>query len=72
MFKTDDGYGTLIGLCIGLAIIAFIVYCIFLLAAAIAAVAAAGGTIYGGGTAIGNYFSSFKENIIDDNRQLAA
>lgn len=72
MFKTDDGYGALISLCISLAIIAFIVYCIILLAAAIATAAAAGGTIYGGGTAIKNYFSSFKENIIDDNRKLAA
>jgi len=72
MFKTDDGFGALIGVCVGLAIIGFIVYFIVLLAAAIASVAAAGGTLYGGGTAIRNYFSSFKENIIDANRKLAA
>lgn len=68
MSKTDDGYGALIGLCLVLALVAFIVYCIFLIATAIVTVAAAGGTIYGGGTAIKNYFSSFKENIIDENR----
>ncbi len=67
--KREEGYGTLILLVIGLAIIAFIVYCIFLLATLIVTVAAASGTLYGGGTAIGNYFLSFKENIIDSNKQ---
>lgn len=67
MFKRD-GEDAIIGLVIGLAIIAFIVYVIVILASIIAGVAAAGGTIFGGGSAIKNYFSSFKENIIDSNR----
>lgn len=70
MFKTDDD-GALIGLVIGLAIIVFIVYIVCLLAMAIAGIAAAGGTLYGGGTALGNYFSSFKENMVDSNRVAA-
>jgi hypothetical protein len=70
MFKTDDE-GALVGLIIGLAIIVFIVYIIFLLAMVIAGIAAAGGTVYGGGTAIGNYFMSFKENMVDSNRVAA-
>lgn len=68
--KREDDFGAIIVLIIGLAIIAFIVYCIFLLATLIATVAAASGTLYGGGTAIGNYFLSFKENIIDSNKQV--
>lgn len=71
MLKTGGGYGSAIGLVIGLAIIAFVIYVIALLALAIAGIAAAGGTIYGGGTAIGNYFSSFKMNMIDSNRVAA-
>lgn len=66
--KNEGASGGLIGLVMYLAILMVIVYVIFLLAAVIAAVAAVGGTVYGGGTAIGNYFSSFKENMISSNR----
>lgn len=70
MFKMEDE-GALLGLLIGLAILIIIVYIICLLAMVIAGIAAAGGTLYGGGTAIGNYFSSFKENMIDSNSAAA-
>ena len=39
-----------------------------MLASVLAAVAGAGGTLWGGGTAIVNYYKSFKENMIDSNR----
>lgn len=72
MFKTDDdAVVELVGLLFGLAVIAIIVYIICLLAMVIAGIAALGGTIYGGGTAIGNYFLSFKENMIDTNKAAA-
>ena len=67
MFKRDGE--ELIGLVIVLAIIAFVVYIIVLLAGIIASVAAGIGVIYGGGTAIINYASSFKENMIESNRK---
>ena len=67
MFK-HDGEEAIVGLIIGIAIICFIVYVIVMLAMVIAGVAAAGGTLYGGGYAIKNYFSSFKENVIDSNK----
>lgn len=67
MFKHDDE-DPLIGLLIVLAIIVFIVYIIFILAAIISAVAGVAGTAYGGGYAIKNYASSFKENVIDSNK----
>jgi len=67
--KRDDD-GAIIGLFIALAIIAVVVYLICLLAMVIVGVAAAGGTIFGGFTAVKNYFSSFKENIIDSNRRV--
>ena len=69
MFKRD-GEETIIGLVIRLIIIVFVVYVIVLLASIIAGVAAVGGTIFGGGSAIKNYFSSFKENVIDSNRSV--
>lgn len=69
MFKTDDD--AIFGLIIVLAVIALIVYIVCLLAVLIAGIATVGGTLYGGGTAIGNYFSSFKENMIDSNRVAA-
>ncbi len=71
MFKRDsyDGYGALIGIVIVFAIIAFIIYMIVLLAGIIISVAAGIGVLYGGGTAIVNYASSFKENMIDSNRK---
>lgn len=67
MFK-HDGEEALIGLIVGVIAIIAIVYLILLLAAIIAGAAAAGGTLYGGGYAIKNYVSSFKENVIDSNR----
>ena len=39
-----------------------------ILAGIIVSVAAGIGVLYGGGTAIANYASSFKENIIDSNK----
>ncbi len=67
MFK-NDGEEAIVQLVIIVAVIAFIVYLIVLLATIIASIAAAGGTIYGGGYAIKNYISSFKENVIDSNK----
>lgn len=68
MFKRD-GEESIVGLVIGIAIICFIIYVIVLLATIIAGVAAAGGTIFGGGSAIKNYVLSFKESVIDSNKQ---
>ncbi len=67
----EDGIGALIGLAIMLAIIAFVIYCIVMLAGIIASVAGAGGLLWGGGTAIANYGKSFKENMVDSNRATA-
>lgn len=67
MFKRD-GEGAIIGFCIVLAIIAFIIYLMVILAGIIVSVAAGIGVLYGGGTAIANYAASFKENIIDSNK----
>ena len=67
MFK-HDGEEVLVGLLFGLVIVCLIVYVIVLLATIIASVAAVGGTFYGGGYAVKNYFSSFKENVIDSNK----
>lgn len=71
MFKRD-GEEALVGLAIGIAIICFIVYIMVLLATVIAGVAAAGGTLFGGCSAIKNYVLSFKENVIDSNRVATA
>ena len=67
MSRRDDDDTALIGLVIGLAIILFIVY--VLVATVIVNVAVAVGTVYGAGSAIKNYISSFKENVIDSNRK---
>ena len=67
MFK-HDGEEVLVGLLFGIVVVCLIVYVIFLLATIIASVAAVGGTLYGGGYAVKNYFSSFKENVIDSNK----
>ncbi|SHM31679.1 hypothetical protein [Ruminococcus flavefaciens] len=67
----EDGIGALIGLVIILAIVAFVIYCIVMLAGIIASVAGAGGLLWGGGTAIANYGKSFKENMVDSNRATA-
>lgn len=67
MSRRDDDDTALIGLVIGLAIILFIVYVVVLVATVIVNVAV--GTVYGAGSAIKNYISSFKENVIDSNRK---
>ncbi|MBR7008194.1 MAG: hypothetical protein IKH90_06150 [Ruminococcus sp.] len=67
----EDGIGALIGFVIILAIVAFVIYCIVMLAGIIASVAGAGGLLWGGGTAIANYGKSFKENMVDSNRATA-
>ena len=55
---------------IGLAIILFIVYVAVWVATVVVNVAAVLGTVYGAGSAIKNYISSFKENVIDSNRKV--
>ncbi|MBD5483920.1 MAG: hypothetical protein HDR18_00065 [Lachnospiraceae bacterium] len=70
MFK-HDGEEEIFGLIIAFVVVAVIIYIIVLLATIIVGAAAAGGTIYGGGYAIKNYVSSFKENVIDSNRASA-
>ncbi len=67
----DDDFGGIIVLIIGLAIIAFVIYCIVMIASVLAGIAGAGGIAWGGGTAIVNYSKSFKENMIDSNRVVA-
>lgn len=67
MFKRDDD-GALMGLVIVLAVIAFIVYIIVILASIIIGAAIIAGLAYGGGTAVVNYVSSFKENTIESNK----
>ena len=69
MSRRDDDDTALIGLVIGLSIILFIVYVVVLVATVIVNVAVAVGTVYGAGSAIKNYISSFKENVIDSNRK---
>lgn len=64
----DDDFGGIIGLVLLLAVIAFVVYCIVMIATVLAGIAGVGGLAWGGGTAIVNYFKSFKENIVDSNR----
>ena len=67
-----DDLGGIVGVILVLAAIAFVIYCIVILASVFAAVAGAGGTIWGGKTAIVNYCKSFKENMIDSNKVVAA
>lgn len=73
MYK-HEGEGAIIGLFFILTFFLIIVYVMFLLATVVVSVAAAGGTLYGGGYAIKNYVSSFKENVVDSNKttKLAA
>lgn len=68
----DDDFGEIIGFVLILVAIAFVIYCVVMLASIIAAVAGAGGTLWGGGTAIANYYKSFKENMIDSNKAVVA
>lgn len=60
------------GVIVGLTIILFIGYIIALIATVIVNVAVAVGIAYGAGSAIKNYISSFKENVIDSNRKATA
>lgn len=69
MSRRDDDTA-LIGLAIGLAIILFIGYVAVWVATVVVNVAAVLGTVYGAGSAIKNYISSFKENVIDSNRKV--
>ena len=71
MFKRDEG-DAIVALIMGFVAIVIILYILAILASIIAGVAATGGTIFGGGSAIKNYYSSFKENVIDSNRSVAA
>lgn len=70
MFKRD-GEEAIVGLVIGIAIIALVIYIIVILATVIAGVAVAGGTLFGGCSVIKNYALSFKENVIDSNKTSA-
>lgn len=70
MLKHDSD-DALVGLAVCIGLIVLIVYVIVILASIIAGIAAAGGTLFGGGSAIKNYFCSFKENVIDGNRSKA-
>lgn len=70
MFKHDGE--ELAGLVIGLIAVVLIVYAIIIVASILLSVATVGGTIFGGGSAIKNYVSSFKENVIDSNRSMTA
>lgn len=67
----DDEFGGFIGIVVALIAIAFVIYCIVILAGILASVAGVGGAVWGGGTAIVNYGKSFKENMIDSNRAVA-
>lgn len=67
----DDDYGGIIGIVLILAVIIFVIYCLIILLSVLAVFAGAGGTLWGGGTAIANYYKSFKENMIDSNRAIA-
>lgn len=69
--KTDDS-GFLIMMITMVVVAGVVIYLAILALAGIAAIAAAGGTLFGGGTALKNYFVSFKENIIDSNRVVVA
>ena len=68
----DDDFGGIIGFVLILALIAFVIYITVMIASVLAAVAGAGGTVWGGGTAIVNYYKSFKENMIDSNKVATA
>ncbi|MGN0180699.1 MAG: hypothetical protein ACI4DY_14860 [Monoglobaceae bacterium] len=67
----DDDSGGIIGFVLIIAAIALAVYCVVALASVIAVVAGAGGTLWGGSTAVVNYYKSFKENMIDSNKAAA-
>lgn len=68
----DDDFGGILGWVLIFVAIAFAICCIVMLASVVAAVACAGGTLWGGGTAVTNYYKSFKENVIDSNKTVVA
>ena len=71
MFSDDYEGGCLGIILIGVFFVGIIVYIVILLATIIGMIAGIAGTVYGGGYAIKNYISSFKENVIDSNRTAA-
>lgn len=54
-----------------IALVILILYALAAVATSVVGIAAAGGTIYGGGSAIKNYIKAFKKNVIDSNQELA-
>lgn len=68
----DDGcLGYIIVGVIAIAVIGFIIYIAVMLASVLAGIAGVSGLAWGGGTAVVNYFKSFKENMIDSNKATA-
>ncbi len=66
----DDDIGFIEGILL-LAFIGFIVYVIVMIISVLVGIAGTAGLAWGGGTAVVNYYKSFKENIIDSNRTAA-
>ncbi len=68
LFKHEgEGCGFLLVIGLILAVAFVVVYVLAILMGVIIYAGAIGGTCYGGGCAIKNYFLSFKENVIDSN-----
>ncbi len=66
----DDDGGALGAIVLIFILIAAVLYVLVLLAGLIVSAGAVAGTAYGGFTAIRNYVSSFKENMIDSNKVI--
>lgn len=58
---------SVVGAIIVLAVIALVIYLLVLAISALVTIAAGSGLVWGGGTALFNYFKSFKENMIESN-----
>lgn len=67
----SDGMG-IFGLIIGLMVLIVVAYAAIMALSAIVGSASVGGAIFGCGKALLNYGDSFKENVIDSNRDKAA
>lgn len=69
----DDGgcLGYIIVGVIAIAVIGFVIYIAAMIASVLAGIAGVSGLAWGGGTAVVNYFKSFKENMIDSNKVTA-
>lgn len=65
----DDSIGCLGVLILSVIALAVIVYVVIPLFAMIGVAISGAGLTYGGCAAIGNYFASFGENVIDSNRE---